>query len=156
MQELEKILEEIEKKQVMWPSFDEEDSSTGIINVDVVKGIIYKYLSRENDQEITRSSQNSICGECSRRKWYQIGYEDGKKNNDGWIPVDERLPEEPKENPVFDGKELELYLVDIGANYPLRAFWNGQKFTDGWSILNVKAWQPLPKRYRPERKCETE
>lgn len=79
-----------------------------------------------------------------------------KHMNDGWIPLDERLPEEPKENPVFDGKELELYLVDIGANYPLRAFWNGQKFTDGWSVLNVKAWQPLPKRYRPERKCEIE
>lgn len=28
-----------------------------------------------------------------------------------WIPVEERLPEVPKENPVFDGKELELYLV---------------------------------------------
>lgn len=49
-----------------------------------------------------------------------------KHANEGWIPVEERLPEKPKENPVFDGKELELYLVDIGANYPLRAFWNGQ------------------------------
>lgn len=134
MQELEKILEEIEKKRVMWPLFDEEDRTTGIINVNVVKGIIRKYLSRENDPEITRLS----------------------RDNDGWIPVEERLPEKPKENPVFDGKELELYLVDIGANYPLRAFWNGQKFTDGWSVLNVKAWQPLPKRYRPERKCEIE
>lgn len=77
MQELEKILEEIEKKQVMWPLFDEEDRTTGIINVNVVKGIIRKHLSCENDQETTRSPRDS-CGECSRRKWYQIGYEDGK------------------------------------------------------------------------------
>ena len=60
----------------------------------------------------------------------------------GWIPVEERLPEEPEENPVFDDKPLELYLVDMGGSYPLRAFWNGKKFTDGWSALDVKAWMP--------------
>ena len=70
---------------------------------------------------------------------------------DDWIPVEERLPEEPKENPVFDDKSLELYLVDMGGSYPLRAFWNGKKFTDGWSALDVKAWMPLPEPYQPKR-----
>ena len=70
---------------------------------------------------------------------------------DDWIPVEERLPEEPKENPVFDDKSLELYLVDMGGSYPLRAFWNGKKFTDGWSALEVKAWMPLPEPYQPKR-----
>ena len=65
--------------------------------------------------------------------------------------TEERLPREPKENPVFDDKPLELYLVDMGGSYPLRAFWNGKQFTDGWSILNVIAWRPLPDPYRPER-----
>lgn len=74
--------------------------------------------------------------------------------NDGWIPVEERLPEEPKENPVFDDKPLELYLVDMGGSYPLRAFWNGKEFTDGWSVLKVTAWMPLPEPYRPERSEE--
>ena len=74
-----------------------------------------------------------------------------KHMNDGWIPVEERLPEEPKENPVFDDKPLELYLVDMGGSYPLRAFWNGKEFTDGWSVLKVTAWMPLPEPYRPER-----
>ena len=74
--------------------------------------------------------------------------------NDSWIPVEERLPEEPEENPVFDDKPLELYLVDMGGSYPLRAFWNGKKFTDGWSALDVKAWMPLPEPYRPERSGE--
>ena len=63
-----------------------------------------------------------------------------ERMNDGWIPVEERLPEEPKENPVFDDKPLELYLVDMGGSYPLRAFWN-----------KVTAWMPLPEPYRPER-----
>ena len=74
--------------------------------------------------------------------------------NDGWIPVEERLPEEPKENPVFDDKPLELYLVDMGGSYPLRAFWNGKEFTDGWSVLKVTAWMPLPEPYRPERRSD--
>ena len=74
-----------------------------------------------------------------------------ERMNDGWIPVEERLPEEPKENPVFDDKPLELYLVDMGGSYPLRAFWNGKEFTDGWRVLKVTAWMPLPEPYRPER-----
>ena len=74
-----------------------------------------------------------------------------KHMNDGWIPVEERLPEDPKENSAFDDKPLELYLVDMGGSYPLRAFWNGKRFTDGWSILDVKAWRPLPEPYHPER-----
>ena len=45
MQELEKILEEIEQNQVMLKPFDEEDRPTGIINVAVVKEIIRKHMN---------------------------------------------------------------------------------------------------------------
>lgn len=77
---------------------------------------------------------------------------DGKNDNNGWIPVEERLPEEPKENPEFEGKKVELYLVATnGTKYPFRAFWNGKRFADGWSTLNVIAWRPLPEPYKPER-----
>ena len=75
-----------------------------------------------------------------------------KHMNDGWIPVEERMPEEPKENPEFEGKKIELYLVTVkGTKYPFRAFWNGKQFTDGWSVLNVIAWHPLPETYQEER-----
>ena len=80
-----------------------------------------------------------------------------EENHNGWIPCSERLPEEPKTNPVLEGKNLELYLVTTkyGSNeqdkvYPFRAFWNGVNFTDGWHILDVIAWQPLPEPYQPE------
>lgn len=70
----------------------------------------------------------------------------------GWIPCSERLPEEPKENPFFEGKPLELYLVSMKhAKYPWRAFWNGKDFTDGWSIVQPEAWMPLPEPYKPEK-----
>lgn len=66
-----------------------------------------------------------------------------------WIPVSERLPEEPKEKEIFDSKPLELYLVSIkGDSYPFRAFWNGKFFTNGWQKCDVTAWMPLPEPYR--------
>lgn len=73
-----------------------------------------------------------------------------------WIPVSERLPDEPKENPFFEGKKLELYLVTVnGADYPFRAFWNGKFFADGWSKADVIAWMPLPEPYRGEEPKQT-
>lgn len=79
-------------------------------------------------------------------------YEENSKN-DGWIPVEECPPEEPEQNPEFEGKKIELYLVTVkGTKYPFRAMWNGKFFTDGWSKCNVIAWRPLPEPYRPERR----
>lgn len=75
--------------------------------------------------------------------------------NNGWIPCSVELPPQPKENPVFDSKPLELYLVDCGEEYSFRAFWNGKDFTDGWSKLNVIAWQPLPEPYKPKEECKS-
>ena len=117
MQELEKILEEIDQevKEYMEIDFGDEYNAGIKDMAKMAKKIIRKHM------------------------------------NDGWIPVEERLPEEPKENPVFDDKPLELYLVDMGGSYPLRAFWNGKEFTDGWRDLKVTAWMPLPEPYRPER-----
>ena len=75
--------------------------------------------------------------------------------NDGWIPVEERTPEEPKANPQFEGKKIELYLVTVnGTKYPFRAFWNGKFFADGWSKCEVIAWRPLPEPYRSANKTE--
>ena len=76
-----------------------------------------------------------------------------------WIPCSEQIPEEPEENPLFDGKCLEVYLVTTkyGSSeqdkvYPFRAFWNGINFTDGMNILDVIPWMPLPKPYRESSK----
>lgn len=86
MQELEKILEEIEKLRGQVGS--ECTSEDHYIKkawehcLDRVEYIIRKHM---NDGK---------CGECSRRKWYQKGFEDGSKNNDSWVSVDDRLPED--------------------------------------------------------------
>ena len=71
------------------------------------------------------------------------------KDNNGWIPCSKELPPQPKENPLFENKPLELYLVSLNStDYPWRAFWNGKCFSDGWSRVEPIAWQPLPKPYK--------
>ena len=71
------------------------------------------------------------------------------------LAVEGRTPEEPKANPQFEGKKIELYLVTAnGTKYPFRAFWNGKFFADGWSKCEVIAWRPLPEPYRPESETE--
>ena len=85
----------------------------------------------------------------SRREWYQKGYADGKKDaeNDRWIPVEERLPEE------VDERQDILILLSSGrmvvANYVKTAN-KGKIFFDGYDMFRPVAWQPLPEPYRPE------
>ena len=56
--------------------------------VDICAGL------REAEDIIRKHMNDGKCGECSRRKWYQKGFEDGSKNNDSWVSVDDRLPED--------------------------------------------------------------
>ena len=59
-------------------------------------------------------------------------------NNDGWIPVGERLPEDGKEVLCTDGKYI--YLVEYDADLDAA-------FGEADGII---AWQPLPKPYKEE------
>lgn len=100
--------------------------------------IIKKHLS--DDYE------NKKCSECSRRKFYQSGYEDGKKDNSGWTSVEDGLPEEPKF--IDKGYIVQKDLV----REPFSAYWDGDIFSDdcGKVIENVIAWRPLPEPYRKD------
>ena len=77
----------------------------------------------------------------SRREWYQKGYADGKKDaeNDRWVPVEERLPEDGETVLCTDGAYI--YLTEYDADWDA-AFGD----MDG-----ITAWQPLPEPYRPEK-----
>ena len=87
----------------------------------------------------------------SVKECMEIVQEVAEEYNNGWIPCSAELPQQPEENPIFDNKPLELYLVSVkNADYPIRAFWNGKFFTDGWSKVDVIAWQPLPQPYQPK------
>ena len=70
-----------------------------------------------------------------------------KNGNDDWIPVEERLPKEPKY--IEDS-----YIVQTeNIITPFSAYWDGKEWTDvNDEPLEVIAWQPLPEQYRPKEK----
>lgn len=82
-----------------------------------------------------------------------------EKENDGWIPVGERLPKRTLDEKM--NKSYKKYLVFIDSvdgwdiDIAVYDFWNDKKWReahDGYGeIENVIAWRPLPEPYRPER-----
>lgn len=74
--------------------------------------------------------------------------------SDAWIPVDVKLPPEPKPNHNFKG---DIYLIATEkGTIPFRAMWNGEYFTDGFEKLKVIAWMPLPAMPEPYKENKHE
>ena len=90
---LEKILEEIKEKIKFAERMMVEEPCDKLDEIanDTAESFISAY---EACSETIRShiDETPNCEGCSRRKWYQKGFEDGKKDSD-WIPVEEKLPE---------------------------------------------------------------
>lgn len=139
MQELEKILEEIDAE------FDRHI------------GTRLKIIAGTNDDVYRYGYGKSL-------EAYQQGklfVEDiiRKHMNDGWIPVEERLPERTLDEKI--NKSYKKYLVFIDSvdgwdiDIAVYDFFNDKKWReahDGYGgIENVIAWRPLPEPYRPER-----
>ena len=75
--------------------------------------------------------------------------------NDGWIPVEERLPEEKQfvlatwEKPNYRKNVTEIYISILKLIHDKE--WYGDC---GIPNGKVTAWRPLPEPYRPERSEE--
>lgn len=67
-----------------------------------------------------------------------------KFNNDGWIPVEKRLPED--DSMVLVTCQTKKGIRSVNRAYCDGAFWHGNG-----SMSGVIAWQPLPEPYQPER-----
>lgn len=73
--------------------------------------------------------------------------------DDGWIPVDERLPEEKK--PVLVQWEKHDRYLNVTLTY-LDVMWLEDEEDVAFETINgvpngsVIAWQPLPEPYRPK------
>ncbi len=146
---LEKILEEIEDHAIEFKSF----------------GMCDDYVSVGWAKDIIRSHMGDVpkCRECSRRKFYMQGYEDGKKN-DGWIPVSEKLPEDDdmrfymcivenheEDLPMFCQYDSEYgfgFWHDIYDSTSLGFVDTVFKTNDELGYEKVVAWQPLPEPYK--------
>ena len=139
MQELEKILEEMRE----------------IKDGNRKEKLHAKYPPNSKDQKVLNA--------------YSQGYEDGTDNfynavvdiirkymNDGWIPVEKRMPEDeiptpklvtalvPDRKARWDNSETFSLIVDTDVYDP--------DYMGKWEYYkkNVIAWRPLPEPYRPE------
>ena len=148
MRELEKILEEIDAHAIEFETFGISDD---YISVEWVKEIIRKHMNDNNSR-----------GECSRRKWYQIGYKDGK--DDGWISAEERMPEEygeylvtivPSAGYLWE-KRIIANFSDLMGIVKKPIFYTGEVGKIDFEDITdmVIAWRPLPEPYSPERNGE--
>ena len=130
MQELQKILEEIQRVGVIrFANFREP-----VITVGEAEKIIRAHISCENDPETARSS----------------------RDNDGWIPVEERLPEISR-TPEEDDECPEFNVTIRGAEEATTLKYSpadGTWFDDNGYVYDVIAWRPLPEPYHPEPKTE--
>lgn len=109
-------------------------------------GGFHEHLSRENGREITRSSRDN-CGECSRRKWYLKGYEDGK----GAGIIDKILLEmqEVKELALLSTKESDCFGESCDGDCLLCAFDKCIEIVrkhenDGW--ISAEERLPIPNK----------
>lgn len=80
------------------------------------------------------------------------------ERNEGWIPVKDRLPEEPKGEPFYYLHEEDVaadeYIVMIrDAVLPTALFWTGREWFEPYIedvYDDVIAWRPFPEPYIEE------
>lgn len=107
----------------------------------------------KNIFEIIDDMPKTDCSECSRRKFYQQGYQDGL-NADKWIPCEERLPRRNEDVLVYRPKMAMPFLVDRYEGYYGE---DDNEWYEGWAYsinCEVTAWQPLPQPYQEDKQCK--
>lgn len=149
---IEKVLEEIDK--TMECGLIDYINGDPVITKKKAKDIIRKHMNdadypyiTEKDIEAAPPASKEFLAECR-----EVAKKYGK--NDGWIPVEERLPDE-KINPV----SMDFYEYQVTAKfgntkdvrhykYGKGHWWHGAGIVDKY----VVAWKENPEPYKPERR----
>ena len=150
MQEIEKILEEIDIKIAGSMGKKRE----GLLEA---REIIRKHMNEKvttNDlisrQTLLDDFRNTITENSDTFDWLNmIARQPTVNKGDGWIPVEERMPEAPE----MEDEYPEFNVMIEGAKTPttLQYSHDGVWVDDYGNVYNVIAWQPLPEPYHPER-----
>lgn len=144
MQELEKILEEAKMKE----KIEKIKVSNAEIVVHGTKERPYyeiKYYDLlDNECHVGFSSYSLDIVFDWLSKCFEIV---DKHMNDGWIPVEERLPKESLNSVIVWDAYRERCCF---AQYYMGRWILG----NGDEPVNISAWRPLPEPYRPERRTK--
>ena len=186
MQELEKILEEIEQakneyeSQKAWCFASGVERAANIIRKHMKNEeniLKFYYCESEDDYYLGQRVQNMYYAKygpgvftwfMSRYlPWGTDGYPSEPKEipfmewiegfirkhiNDGWIPVDDRLPEgRTRVICQFDNGDIELLWQDWESDPESLTYWTDFDFMAEKKVI---AWRPLPELYRPKRSEE--
>lgn len=106
-------------------------------------------LNKDGVAEIYRDTYDIIihCESIEEQKTVEKILERCK----GWIPVEERLPEVPKELEDAHCPEFNVMIKGAEKSTTLKYSWDGAWFDDSGNVYNVIAWQPLPEPYKPKK-----
>ena len=146
MQELEKILEEIEEGA---HTFEILGRDVDFVAIDWVRDVIRKRLNdaeypyiTEKDIEAAPPASKEFLDECS-----SVAKKYGK--NDGWIPIEKELPKKG-ENVLLCSDDGRM-MIGVFQNDYYTAFGVAVAENYNQTMHNCVAWQSLPEPYRPER-----
>lgn len=135
MNVLEKILEEIEER------IKRLNEADNMCRVNAERNRNFESMKYFQSLMFATERAESIIGDIIRSHMDEA-------ENDGWIPVEERLPKKP----VF-GEDS--YIVQHKyITTPYSAYWDGENWTEDYRdepIRGIIAWQPLPKQYKPKK-----
>ena len=145
MQKLEKILEEMKESSIMVATSKEH------------------YIHPQDGRFVEEVVLLNDVEEIIRK--HMSGKGKDAHMNDGWIPVEERLPEKNeyfvdtssnKEFPNGYYRRLEIAYMTDTVEY-IHGYYDGYKWMDEYldAIKNVVAWR-IHEPYRPERSRENE
>lgn len=137
--------------------------------------VLEKILEEIEEKFKTADAEKFDCEElCDVEDWYDSGYIDGQLSahekcmdiirshmgdgkgtnvlsNNGWIPVEERLPEEGQKVLVwyeyFRYGEYDCMFETYGIGWQFDGYWSGD--VSGRQTRCI-AWQPLPEPYKED------
>ena len=175
MQVLEKIFEELEERgNIQFSSY-----SKPLIAVEDVLKIIHSHMGDATDTDDTEEKIREHIAECLHRidnirsfvgsKEYTSKcirnievlktsitaleeYLSSKKKNgnNGWIPVEDGLPEVREGLEDMYCPEFNVTIKGAEETTTLKYSWDGTWFDDNGNIYDVIAWRPLPEPYKPK------
>lgn len=141
MNVLEKILQEIEERIKKLKEAD------NICRVNAERNRNFESVKYFQSLMFATERAKSIIGDIIRSHMDEAK-DINVPSNDGWISVDERLPEVQEGLADEYCPEFNVTIKGADRATTLKYSWDGTWFDDRGDIYDVIAWQPLPERYK--------